>query len=87
MDNDETYIYLLANPYHIKKKTSVKNDTIEEEIISLLQIRYDTCEIPEKYKSTILSKIETICQEYSSKHIIETIVNNIVTYAIERSYE
>ena len=87
MKNDENYIYLLANPYHIKKKESINNDTIDNEIISLLQRRFDKYELNEKYKSTILSKIETICQEYSSKYIIETIVNNIVTYAIERSYE
>ena len=86
-DNDENMVHLLVNPMFVRPCQKNKENQLNNEIIALLQRKFNNHEINEKYTDIILSKIENICEECSIKHIIESILKNIVTYAIEQSYE
>ena len=86
-DNDENMVHLLVNPMFVRPCQKNRENQLNNEIIALLQRKFNNHEINEKYTDIILSKIENICEEYSIKHIVESILKNIVTYAIEQSYE
>lgn len=86
-DNDENMVHLLVNPKFVRPSQKKSENKLNGEIISLLQIKFNNHEINPKYEDVILSKIENICEEYSIKHIVESVLNNIITYAIEQSYE
>jgi len=86
-DNDENMVHLLVNPMFVRPCKKNRDNQLNNEIISLLQIKYNNHEINEKYTDIILSKIENICEEYSIKHIVDSVLKNIITYAIEQSYE
>lgn len=86
-ENDENMVHLLVNPMFIKPRKENDDNKLNNQIISLLQIKFSQHEINEKYTDIILSKIEKICEEYSIKYIVNSVLQNVITYAIEKSYE
>lgn len=86
-ENDENMVHLLVNPMFIRPRKKNDDNKLNNKIISLLQIKFSQHEINEKYTDIILSKIEKICEEYSIKHIVNSVLQNVITYAIEKSYE
>ena len=86
-ENDENMVHLLVNPMFIKPRKENDDNKLNNQIISLLQIKFSQHEINEKYTDIILSKIEKICEEYSIKHIVNSVLQNVIAYAIEKSYE
>ncbi|MBR61060.1 MAG: hypothetical protein CL904_00155 [Dehalococcoidia bacterium] len=80
MDDEELACFLLANPYHIKKNTNDDNliGDIDEDIFLLLNKKFPDCTLEQNYHFEILSKIETICIEYTIKNILDSLINNII---------
>ena len=79
-ENEDMAFFLLANPYHIKKETENKKilGDIDEDIFLLLNKRFPGCTLDQIYHLEILSKIETICIEYTIKNILDSLINNII---------
>lgn len=77
---EDMAFFLLANPYHIKKE--IENEIIlgdiDEDIFLLLNKRFPDVTLDQKYHLDILSKIETICVEYTIKNILDSLINNII---------
>tara|TARA_Y100000996_G_scaffold395928_1_gene361574 strand:+ start:276 stop:545 length:270 start_codon:yes stop_codon:yes gene_type:complete len=80
MDNDDLKYILLANPNHIKKETNINNyiDEINDNIFLLLNKRFPDCTLNINHQTHILSKIETICIEYTIKNILNSLIDNII---------
>ena len=72
--------FLLANPHHIKKEFETEKILvhIDEDIFLLLNKRFPGVTLDQKYHLDILSKIETICVEYTIKNILDSLINNII---------
>ena len=72
--------------FFISESISYKKETenekilgdIDEDIFLLLNKRFPGCTLDQKYHLDILSKIETICVEYTIKNILESLINNII---------
>jgi hypothetical protein len=79
-EEEELACFLLANPYHIKKTTEDNKliGDINEDIFLLLNKRFPGCTLEQNYHLEILSKIETICIEYTIKNILDSLINNII---------
>lgn len=77
---EDMAFFLLANPYHIKKEVANEKilGDIDEDIFLLLNKRFPDVTLDQKYHLDILSKIETICVEYTIKNILDSLINNII---------
>ena len=80
MDEEELACFLLANPYHIKQNITDGKliGDIDEDIFLLLNKKFPGCTLEQNYHLDILSKIETICIEYTIKNILDSLINNII---------
>ena len=80
MDEEELACFLLANPYHKKKTTNDDKliGDIDEDLFLLLNKKFPDCTLEQNYHLEILSKIESICIEYTVKNILDSLINNII---------
>ena len=77
-DKKDLALSLLANPYHKKKNDNINLGNIDEDIFLLLNKRFHGCTLEQQYHLEILSKIGTICFEYTIKNILDSLINNII---------
>ena len=57
-ENDENMVHLLVNPMFIKPRKENDDNKLNNQIISLLQIKFSQHKINEKYTDIILSKMK-----------------------------
>jgi hypothetical protein len=73
--NDE-YVYLLANPNHLKKKTNLNLINYEKELLVLLE------KIFPQYKSyldyQLIEKIESLCNEIYINNLANTVSKTVI---------
>ena len=73
----DEFIYLLANPNHIKKKQKIQQNSLENEIFSVLKQKLKQYSVNEMFKKEILFKLETILFEYTIQSTIDDIIEKI----------
>jgi len=73
----DEFIYLLANPNHIKKKQKIQQNSLENEIFSVLKQKLKQYSVNEMFKKEILLKLETIFFEYTIQSTIDDIIEKI----------
>jgi hypothetical protein len=73
----DEFIYLLANPNHIKKKQKIQQNSLENEIFSVLKQKLKQYSVNEMFKKEILLKLETILFEYTIQSTIDDIIEKI----------
>ena len=73
----DDFIYLLANPNHIKKKQKIQQNSLENEIFSVLKQKLKKYSVNEMFKKEILFKLETILFEYTIQSTIDDIIEKI----------
>ena len=74
---DDQFIYLLANPYHIKRnKEKIKNNYINE-IFSYLKQKFKKYSVNDTYKQSIITKLENVLFEYTVQSTIDDIIEKV----------
>lgn len=74
---DDQFIYLLANPYHIKRnKEKIKNNHINE-IFSYLKQKFKKYSVNDTYKQSIITKLENVLFEYTVQSTIDDIIEKV----------
>ena len=71
------FIYLLANPNHIKKKKDKQQNNLENEVFSFLKHKLKQYSVNDMFKKEILVKLETILFEYTLQSTIDDIIEKI----------
>ena len=71
------FIYLLANPNHIKKKKDKQQNNLENEVFSFLKQKLKQYSVNDMFKKEILVKLETILFEYTLQSTIDDIIEKI----------
>ena len=74
-------LYLLANPQY-KKRKYLENTSIDDNILTLFNIKFDAINITRNNYNENITKIENIFLKYSYQEIIKGKVEQIIEEAI-----
>lgn len=74
---DKNNLHLLANPQYHKKKT-LKLNTIDDNLLILLNKKFPQCKIKKDDYLKNIGKIETLFIETSNYSIIQEVIDKII---------
>jgi len=74
-------LHLLANPSHHKKRNSI-NNTIDDEILILLNKKFPHIKITKEHYNQNILKIESLFIQMHTEQIVKDVVEEIIQYTI-----
>ena len=74
---DKNNLHLLANPQHYRKKI-LRLNTIDDQLLILLQKKFPQCKIKKDDYLKNIEKIETLFIETSNNIIIKEVIDYII---------
>ena len=76
MNNNDEFLYLIANPYRKKKTFIIEN--VDEELLLLMNKKYKNYIFDEDIFKKILLENKKLVEDYTIQKIVEKTINNCV---------